>query len=62
VWGVEVPLGRDIKDHLHAAFVAVFADDDFIALFLHLRRASGLDDGRAGGEGAGKRLEQEVVP
>ena len=60
--GVELPLAREMKDHLHAAVEAGFADDDFIALFLHLRRASGLDDGRAGGEGAGKRLEQEVVP
>ncbi len=60
--GVELPLAREMKDHLHAAVEAGFADDDFIALFLHLRRASGLDDGRAGGEGAGRRLEQEVVP
>ena len=60
--GVELPLAREMKDHLHAAVEAGFADDDFIALFLHLRRASGLDDGRAGGVGAGRRLEQEVVP
>ncbi|HEY9456726.1 MAG TPA: NAD(P)-dependent oxidoreductase [Gaiella sp.] len=60
--GVELPLAREMKDHLHAAVEAGFADDDFIALFLHLRRASGLDDGRARGEGAGRRLEQEVVP
>ena len=60
--GIELPLAREMKDHLHAAVEAGFADDDFIALFLHLRRASGLDDGRAGDAGAGKRLEQEVVP
>jgi 3-hydroxyisobutyrate dehydrogenase-like beta-hydroxyacid dehydrogenase len=60
--GIELPLAREMKDHLHAAVEAGFADDDFIALFLHLRRTSGLDDGRAGDAGAGKRLEQEVVP
>ena len=60
--GIELPLAREMKDYLHAAVEAGFADDDFIALFLHLRRTSGLDDGRAGGKGAGKRLEQEVVP
>jgi 3-hydroxyisobutyrate dehydrogenase-like beta-hydroxyacid dehydrogenase len=60
--GIELPLAREMKDHLHAAVEAGFADDDFIALFLHLRRTSGLDDGRAGGKGVGKRLEQEVVP
>ena len=60
--GVELPLAREMKDHLHAAVEAGFADDDFIALFLHLRRASGLDGARTAGGSAGKRLEQEVAP
>ena len=41
--GVELPLAREMKDHLRAAIEAGYGDDDFIALFLHLRRASGLD-------------------
>jgi 3-hydroxyisobutyrate dehydrogenase-like beta-hydroxyacid dehydrogenase len=41
--GVELPLAREMKAHLGAAIEAGYADDDFIALFLHLRRASGLD-------------------
>jgi 3-hydroxyisobutyrate dehydrogenase-like beta-hydroxyacid dehydrogenase len=40
--GVKLPLAREMKTHLHAAIDAGYADDDFIALFLHLRRASGL--------------------
>ena len=60
--GVELPLARELKDHLHAAAEDGFADDDFIALFLHLRRTNGLEVGHPGGDGAGKRLEQEVVP
>ena len=41
--GVELPLAREMKDRLRAAIEAGYGDDDFIALFLHLRRASGLD-------------------
>jgi 3-hydroxyisobutyrate dehydrogenase-like beta-hydroxyacid dehydrogenase len=40
---VELPLAREMKAHLRAASEAGYADDDFIALFLHLRRASGPD-------------------
>ena len=40
--GVELPLAREMKTHLRAAIDAGYADDDFIALFLHLRSASGL--------------------
>ena len=43
VAGVELPLAREMKEHLRAAIEAGYADDDFIALFLHLRRASGLE-------------------
>jgi hypothetical protein len=41
--GVELPLAREMKAHLGAAIEAGYADDDFMALFLHLRSASGLD-------------------
>jgi 3-hydroxyisobutyrate dehydrogenase-like beta-hydroxyacid dehydrogenase len=41
--GVELPLAREMKAHLRAAIDAGYADDDFIALFLHLRSVSGLD-------------------
>jgi 3-hydroxyisobutyrate dehydrogenase-like beta-hydroxyacid dehydrogenase len=40
---VELPLAREMKEHLRAAIEAGYGDDDFIALFLHLRSASGLD-------------------
>jgi 3-hydroxyisobutyrate dehydrogenase-like beta-hydroxyacid dehydrogenase len=41
--GVDLPLAREMKMHLRAASDAGYADHDFIALFLHLRSASGLD-------------------
>ena len=37
--GVELPLAREMKAHLRAAIDAGYGDDDFIALFLHLRSA-----------------------
>jgi 3-hydroxyisobutyrate dehydrogenase-like beta-hydroxyacid dehydrogenase len=40
--GLELPLAREMKTRLRAAIEAGYADDDFIALFLHLRSASGL--------------------
>ena len=40
--GLELPLAREMKKHLRAAIDAGYADDDFIALFLHLRSASSL--------------------
>jgi 3-hydroxyisobutyrate dehydrogenase-like beta-hydroxyacid dehydrogenase len=49
--GVDLPLTREMKSHLHAAIEAGHADDDFIVLFQHLRDASGLS----------KRHDQEVV-
>ena len=39
--GVELPLAREMKTHLRAAIEAGYADDDFIALFRNLQRASG---------------------
>jgi 3-hydroxyisobutyrate dehydrogenase-like beta-hydroxyacid dehydrogenase len=41
--GVGLPLAREMKAHLRAAIEAGYGDDDFIALFLHLRSACGLD-------------------
>jgi 3-hydroxyisobutyrate dehydrogenase-like beta-hydroxyacid dehydrogenase len=41
--GVELPLAREMKTHLRAAVDAGYADDDFIALFRHLQRASGVE-------------------
>ncbi len=38
--GVELPVAREMKTLLRAAIDAGYADDDFIALFLHLRSAS----------------------
>jgi 3-hydroxyisobutyrate dehydrogenase-like beta-hydroxyacid dehydrogenase len=39
---VDLPLAREMKTHLRAAIEDGHGDDDFIALFLHLRKASGL--------------------
>ncbi len=52
--GVELPLTREMKSHLHAAIEAGYADDDFIVLFQHLRNASGLSK-------RSERHDQEVV-
>jgi 3-hydroxyisobutyrate dehydrogenase-like beta-hydroxyacid dehydrogenase len=38
--GVELPVARELKTLLRGAIDAGYADDDFIALFLHLRSAS----------------------
>jgi 3-hydroxyisobutyrate dehydrogenase-like beta-hydroxyacid dehydrogenase len=51
--GLELPLATEMKSHLRAAVEAGYADHDFIALFLHLRRASGLD-------GDGERLSSVI--
>ncbi len=46
--GVELPLAGELKGHLHAAIEAGYANDDFIALFQHLRDRA--------------QIDQEVVP
>jgi 3-hydroxyisobutyrate dehydrogenase-like beta-hydroxyacid dehydrogenase len=46
--GVELPLAGELKGHVHAAIEAGYANDDFIALFPHLRDRV--------------QLDQEVVP
>jgi 3-hydroxyisobutyrate dehydrogenase-like beta-hydroxyacid dehydrogenase len=59
--GVELPLAREMKGHLRGAIDAGYADDDFIALFMHLRRASGLDTTPAPLSRVSERSDQEVV-
>ena len=45
--GVELPVTREMKSHLRAAIEAGYAEDDFIALFLHLRNTSAFEEERA---------------
>ena len=59
--GVELPLAREMKAHLRAAIEAGYADDDFIALFLHLRSVSGLDAAAAPLSRVSEHPDQEVV-
>jgi 3-hydroxyisobutyrate dehydrogenase-like beta-hydroxyacid dehydrogenase len=59
--GVELPLAREMKTHLHAAIDAGYADDDFIALFLHLRSASSLATVAAPPSRVSELPQQEVV-
>jgi 3-hydroxyisobutyrate dehydrogenase-like beta-hydroxyacid dehydrogenase len=59
--GVELPLATEMKGHLHAAVEGGYADHDFIALFLHLRRASGLDEDGARHSGVIEHSDQEVL-
>ncbi len=59
--GVELPLAREMKTHLRAAIDAGYADDDFIALFLHLRSASGLATAAAPPARVSELSHQEVV-
>jgi 3-hydroxyisobutyrate dehydrogenase-like beta-hydroxyacid dehydrogenase len=42
--GVELPLTTEMKSHLRAAIEAGYADDDFIALFQHLRNTCRLSN------------------
>jgi 3-hydroxyisobutyrate dehydrogenase-like beta-hydroxyacid dehydrogenase len=60
--GVELPLALEMKEQLHAAIDAGHGDDDFIALFQHLRRRTGFHTGVGAADGATRQLEQEVVP
>jgi 3-hydroxyisobutyrate dehydrogenase-like beta-hydroxyacid dehydrogenase len=59
--GVELPLATEMKGHLRAAAEAGYADHDFIALFLHLRNASGLDENGARASSVIEHPDQEVV-
>jgi len=59
--GLELPLAREMKTHLRAAVDAGYADDDFIALFLHLRSASGLAPADTPPSRVSELPQQEVV-
>ncbi len=59
--GVELPLAREMKALLRAAIEAGYADDDLMALFLHLRSVSGLDAASAPLARVGDYPDQEVV-
>jgi 3-hydroxyisobutyrate dehydrogenase-like beta-hydroxyacid dehydrogenase len=59
--GVDLPVARDMKALLRATIDAGYADDDFIALFLHLRSASGLDAAVAPLARVGDYPDQEVM-
>jgi 3-hydroxyisobutyrate dehydrogenase-like beta-hydroxyacid dehydrogenase len=59
--GVELPLANEMKTHLRAAIDAGYADNDFIALFLHLRSASSLATAAASPSRARELPQQEVV-
>jgi 3-hydroxyisobutyrate dehydrogenase-like beta-hydroxyacid dehydrogenase len=59
--GLELPLAREMKTHLRAAIDAGYADDDFIALFLHLRSASSLAAAAAQPSRVSELPQQEVV-
>jgi len=59
--GVELPVAKQMKTLLRGAIEAGYADDDFIALFLHLRSASGPDAAGAPQSRVGVRPDQEVV-
>jgi 3-hydroxyisobutyrate dehydrogenase len=38
--GVELPIARELKELVRATIDAGYGDDDFMALYLHLRSAS----------------------
>ena len=59
--GVELPIAQEMKTLLHAAADAGYAELDFIALFLHLRKASGLDADAEALPRSGVYSDQEVV-
>ena len=60
--GVELPLAREMKTHLRAAIDAGYGDDDFIALFLHLRSATGLATAATSPSRVSELPNKEVVP
>ena len=59
--GVELPMAREMKALLRTAVEAGYADRDFIALFLQLRKASGLDAAGVPLSRVGDYSDQEVV-
>ena len=59
--GVELPLAEEMKRHLRATIEDGYGDDDFLALFQHLRRASGLDTADPSGWRASQHPDKEAV-
>ena len=59
--GVELPLARKMKALLRAAIDAGYADDDFMALFRHMRSASDPNAAAAPLSWVGDYSDQEVV-
>jgi 3-hydroxyisobutyrate dehydrogenase-like beta-hydroxyacid dehydrogenase len=59
--GLELPVATEMKVLLRAAIDAGYADDDFIALYLHLRSTSGLEAAPAPLSRVGDHPDQEVV-
>jgi 3-hydroxyisobutyrate dehydrogenase-like beta-hydroxyacid dehydrogenase len=59
--GVELPLTEEMKAHLRATIEDGYGDDDFLALFQHLRRACGLEPADGAGWRAGSPTEKEAV-
>ena len=58
--GVELPLAQEMKQHLRGTIEDGYGDDDFLALFQHLRRACGLEAADASGR-ASPHPDKEVV-
>ena len=59
--GVELPIAREMKALCRATVEAGYADDDFMALFLHLRAGSGLDAATSPLPRLSEHPNQEVV-
>ena len=59
--GVELPMASEMKALLRAAIEAGYADQDFMALFLHLRSLSGRQAAPVPVSGMGEHSDQEVL-
>jgi 3-hydroxyisobutyrate dehydrogenase-like beta-hydroxyacid dehydrogenase len=59
--GVELPLAQEMKAHLRATIEDGYGDDDFLALFQHLRRACGLEPADAAGWRPSSHTKKEAV-
>jgi hypothetical protein len=54
-------LAEEMKVHLRATIEDGYGDDDFLALFQHLRRACGLEPADGSGWRATQHPDKEVV-
>jgi 3-hydroxyisobutyrate dehydrogenase-like beta-hydroxyacid dehydrogenase len=59
--GVKLPLAGEMKTQLRAAIDGGYAEDDFIALYLHLRSATGVDTVTARLSRVSAHPDQEVA-